>query len=258
MENNMKINYHTHCEKCKHAIGTVADYAQAAYEAGYNILGISDHAPFKGDMFGYRMDFLELNDYIEEVKKVQNQYMGRMDIKLGMEVEFLKEQQSFYEELLGKYEMDYLILGQHFYDKDDKVRYVHEIASTSEYIDYAHSIKEAISKGYFFFIAHPDLIFIHDFPWDDYCVKACDIIIDAAVKYNVPIELNANGVRRGLQQFCDGERYQYPHYKFFQMVSQSKVPVLVNSDCHNPNEIDDEAMEQARKLVLDWNLNLYC
>ena len=40
------VNLHTHCCRCRHASGTVAEYAESAHQAGIKILGFSDHMPF--------------------------------------------------------------------------------------------------------------------------------------------------------------------------------------------------------------------
>ena len=79
-------------------------------------------------------------------------------------------------------------------------------------------------------------------------------IVDAAVKYGVPLELNANGVRKGKSRFVDGDRYPYPHFKLFEKISDAKVPVMINSDCHQLKELDDEAMKMSHELVKEWNL----
>ena len=60
----MKVNYHTHTYRCKHAGGTEEDYIKAAIENDFDIIGISDHAPFPDYDFGYRMDYCELDEYI--------------------------------------------------------------------------------------------------------------------------------------------------------------------------------------------------
>ncbi len=251
----MKTNYHTHNQRCKHAFGSVADYAKEGYKAGFDILGMSDHCPFPDRLFGCRMDFCEFEDYIDDVRNLATQYRGKMDIKLGVEIEYIPDEEKFYNDLHERYNLDYLILGQHFYDnKKGGIGYIFDAKSTSEYVDYAKSIKDALKTGYFAFVAHPDIMFIHDFEWDDNCEKACDIIVDAALKYNTPLELNGNGVRRGWGVYKDMERYPYPHPKFFEMVSKARIPVMVNADCHQPHELDDEAMRTARQLISDWNL----
>ncbi len=41
-----KVNYHTHCARCRHAFGTEEDYVEKALEYNLDILGFSDHLPF--------------------------------------------------------------------------------------------------------------------------------------------------------------------------------------------------------------------
>ena len=94
-----------------------------------------------------------------------------------------------------------------------------------DYIDYAESICKGMKSGYFTFIAHPDLIFLNDFPWDDNCEKACDLIIETAKKQDLILEFNANGLRRGLRNFYDGKRYPYPHKRFWEKAASKKIDV---------------------------------
>ena len=41
----MIANYHTHTWRCRHADGTEREYVETAIEAGFKILGFSDHTP---------------------------------------------------------------------------------------------------------------------------------------------------------------------------------------------------------------------
>ena len=42
---NKIINMHTHTTRCHHAAGEDREYVEKAIEAGYDVLGFSDHAP---------------------------------------------------------------------------------------------------------------------------------------------------------------------------------------------------------------------
>ena len=37
----------------------------------------------------------------------------------------------------------------------------------------------------------------------------------------------------------------YPHKNFWRKVSNTNIPVIIGSDCHNPAQVWDAAMEQA-------------
>lgn len=255
--NNMKTNYHTHNERCRHAFGSVWDYAKEAYGKQFDIIGMSDHLPYKDCDYGYRMDYWELDDYIEDVKKVASYYEGKMKVLLSFEAEYLERYNEYYEELLTVRGAQYLVLGQHFYDGgNNTVRYTYQMEHSGDYIQYANTLSKAMKTGYFSILAHPDIFMVHDFGWDDNCRKAADIIVDAATATGTIIELNGNGVRRGKDNFSDAYRYPYPHEKFFEVVSNARLPVMINSDCHKPEELDDEAMATARELAKEWRLNV--
>lgn len=252
-----KVNYHTHNERCKHAYGSVFDYAAHAYKEGFSCIGFSDHAPFPNNPYGFRMDFEELDAYIKDVNLLKQEYENKMDILLGFEIEYLPAYSWYYKKLFQEYHLDYLILGQHFFaDEKNREHYVYDAQDTKEFVAYAHSIKDALKTGFFSFIAHPDLMFVHDFPWDDNCEEACDIIIAAAKANHIPIELNANGIRRGLHDTLQGSRYDYPHWRFFEKVARETIPVIINSDCHEPAQLSDYAITKAFELAADWNLTL--
>ena len=251
----MKTNYHTHTFRCGHASGTEEDYIKEAIKNKLIVLGFSDHGPFKDDRYGSRMMYSNLNDYIETIRKLKNKYSNEIKIKLGVEIEYSQFDNEYYEELLNT--LDYLALGQHFYVDSNKRAYnVYNFTSTKEYIEYAYSIRNAMKTGYFKFLAHPDLPFLHDFKYDDNCKKAIEIIIDSSIKYNFILEFNANGIRKGINNYVNGKRYAYPFKPFWEEVSKTNLKVIVNSDCHNPNQLWDDSMKKAFHLCNKLGLNL--
>ena len=127
---------------------------------------------------------------------------------------------------------------------------------TTDYIDYANAIEEAFSTGSFAALAHPDIMFINELAWDKNCTKACDIILSAAEKYDIPLEFNANGIRRGKSNYLDGNRYPYPHERFWGELKGSKQKVIIGSDSHVPEQIYDESFQTSEKICRNMNLNV--
>ena len=243
---NYLVNYHTPTAYCRHAGGTAEDYAQEAFRKGLETLGFSDHLPFPGDPFGYRMPYEEIGAYITDVYREKERYKGRMEILCGFEGEYIRGKEDFYEELLTAGGCDYLLMGQHMYlDRLGQLCYAGGLSGTEQYPDYAESLAEGMKTGYFCCVAHPDYMFINSFAWDGNCERACDIIIDAAVKEGCLLEYNANGYRRGVDEFEDGLRLQYPHRRFWERAAGAGVPVLIGSDCHSPEKLYDEFMYLA-------------
>lgn len=243
---NMKSNYHTHTFRCCHAQGTERDYVQAAVKAGMNILGFSDHAPFPDRNFGLRMEYSELDDYLDSIDSLTKEFSTDIILLKSLEIEYLPEYSSYYEKLLTDKHLDYLLLGEHFYHTEaGDIHNITSAGNTEWYVEYAKSVSSALQSGYFKIAAHPDIYMMNPFSWDKNCDLAVDIILSAADKTGTILEYNANGFRRDIHEYPDGARYMYPDIRFWQNVARTDIPVIVGSDCHNPSQVWDQAMDQA-------------
>ena len=252
----LKSNFHTHTKRCCHAFGVEVDYAKEADDKGLSVLGFSDHAPFKDVDYGYRMQFSELPKYISAVQTERERYAGKMRILTGLEIEYLPKYCEYYEWLLNDMKLDYLALGEHFFNTNGRFCSIFGSETTNEYIRYAKAISEALKTGYFSVLVHPDIMFMNCFAWDKNCDKACEIIVDAAMLTNTPVEYNANGIRRGQQDYPDGRRDPYPHPKFWAMAKDAGLKTLIGSDAHSPEQVYDESMELAVKRAKDFGLDI--
>lgn len=245
-----RVNYHTHCARCQHARGDVRDYAEEAVRKGLTALGFSDHLPYPDNCFGRRMFYAELEDYLEEITALKEEYREKLRILRGFEGEYITTKKDYYEWLLAHEKCDYLILGQHSLETADGTLYnVYELPDTELYETYAENIVEGMRTGYYRYAAHPDLVFINDHAWDIHCDRVCDIIINGALKYGFGLEYNANGLRRGKHPYVDGERYFYPHETFWERVRGTGISVYVGSDCHEPESLYDCCMEMSYRIL---------
>ena len=87
----MISNYHTHTTRCRHAFGEDEEYVLAALDRGLQILGFADHSPyiFPGDYYStMRMPMCEREDYVSSVLSLREKYADKIDIKLGLELEY--------------------------------------------------------------------------------------------------------------------------------------------------------------------------
>ena len=131
----MKANYHTHSEYCGHAGGTLTDYIEKACSLHLSELGFSEHAPFPGDPFGMRMSFNTLSDYVNELKTLRNTYQNQIALHIGLEIEYLDAYASYYPILFSRYDIEYLIMGQHFFMGPDKKCYnLYDNSFPTEYL----------------------------------------------------------------------------------------------------------------------------
>lgn len=250
-------NYHTHTELCRHAGGVVEDYVVEAIRLGMKELGMSDHMPYPDDIHDMRMLYSELDGYIAEINRMKKEHANEISLKMGLECEFNPELIKYYHMLYEEKGMDYLVLGQHFFNKNGKhVGVYADVTSTEEYIDYAEIAMSGMKTGLFSFLCHPDLIFLNDLGLDDNAKRAMDIIIDTSVKNDFILEFNANGLRRGLKQFREGIRYQYPAPFFWEEVSKAKIRTIIGLDAHSVGALSDEAVNQAQQMAKEYGLNV--
>ena len=254
----MNANYHTHSEYCGHAGGTLQEYIESAISQNLQALGFSEHAPFPGDPFGTRMTFNQLPDYVSEFNKLRDLYQNKIDLHIGLEIEYFDAYASYYPLLFSEYGIEYLIMGQHFFIGPDKKCYnLYDNQIPCEYlIKHCQDMIKGMDTGFFKYIAHPDLMFIRDYGIEQNCKKAISTLIEGAEKGHHMLELNANGLRREKQSYSEGLRYPYPVDIFWQEVAKTDIPVIIGSDSHSPNIICDEHTDYALEYALKLGLNL--
>ena len=147
----MKTNYHTHTTRCLHAVGTDEAYVQSALKGGYQVLGFSEHTPWK-----YRTDYVadmrmlpdQLPDYVESLQALREKYKGQIDIKIGLECEYFPDYLHWLKEQIKQYRLDYIIFGNHFYHTDEKFPYFGHHCDTRDMLDlYEESAIEGMETG---------------------------------------------------------------------------------------------------------------
>lgn len=248
------FNYHTHTYRCEHAYGEDREYVLEAIKAGYKIIGFSDHAPYtNGYARGERMHREELENYYQDILKLKHEFKDQIEIYIGLEYEYYKTHLDDLDYYRSHF--DYLINGQH-----DAALYTRDFYNnhTDQYIlEYANLIKEAADAGYSDIIAHPDLFMYGKESWTDACTKATKIICEAAIRNDVILELNLNGIRYGKAQHGEEYRYPYPYRKFWEIAANYPIKCIYGLDAHLPNKFADlECYEIINEIIKGLDLNI--
>ena len=94
--------------------------------------------------------------------------------------------------------------------------------------------------------------------WDNWAILGAKKIIETAIKNNVLLELNANGIRKGKITNLDGiETYKYPFIEFWRLVANYKdARVIVSDDAHKVSHLKDQATIEAYKIADELGLNI--
>lgn len=217
--------FHIHTVRCGHASADPAEaYVQAACRLGVKKVTFTDHGPFPGNPFSGRMKMEELDDYEKELKALRKQYDGRIDIRIGLEIEYLPEYRGYYEMLHERF--DLLLLGQHHTSLPDR-RYTFDAAvpKALAYQRLIESIPEAIETGLFSAVAHPERDFHEDDRWTEKDTEIKNAIFAAALQYHVKVERNAALLERGVR-----------HQRFWQNIPE-QITMVYGLDAHCPEDI---------------------
>ena len=249
------FNYHTHTYRCKHAIGKDEEYILKAIEAGYKVLGFSDHAPYKDYPSDYaHMDIEQLDEYISSINELKEKYKDIITIKLGLESEYYPFNHD--ERVLLREKVDYFILGQHFSHPSGKIGSYFKTNTDEEIIEYCQNVLKALDTGLFTYLAHPDVFMNGQDEFNETCQKVAHLVSQKCAETSTPMEVNLRGIMRGKKEFINGYQYAYPHKDFWRIASQYPIKCLFGVDAHSPDELSQtDLYELAYEELKDLNLN---
>ncbi|MGN1181559.1 MAG: histidinol-phosphatase, partial [Faecalibacillus sp.] len=194
----MVNNYHTHTYRCHHAIGQDEDYVKCAMKAGIKQLGFSDHTPwhyhsrFKSTM---RMNESQLEEYVYSIRSLKEKYKDRIDILIGLECEYFEKYIPWLKEMIDKYNIDYIILGNHYYQSDELHIYFGSPLNKQLLTSYVDHCIHAIDTGLYSYIAHPDLAYFDS--KSDFYKQEMSRLCRYAKEHDIPLEFNLLGLTTG-------------------------------------------------------------
>lgn len=120
-------------------------------------------------------------------------------------------------------EIDYLILGNHFNRYAVHTCYYGKSNITNEeIISYKNDLLKAMDTNLFSYIAHPDLFMIGKGRFDDFCKNITQEICQKALEKDIPLEINAGGIRKGLCKI-DVKCFIHIPMTFFEIVGEMGV-----------------------------------
>ena len=183
--------YHVHTYRCQHASDDrEINYVKKAIELGAMEVVFTDHCPFPGDPFGLRMQMRELSDYVETLKKLRQEYKNDIQIKIGLEAEYIPTYADYYRYLLEEAGVEALLLGQHFslLNNGEYSFTMHEKSMEARVL--ADGMIQGMESGFFNIVAHPDQIFRRYKTWNNEATEITIEILDCARRTGVVLERN--------------------------------------------------------------------
>lgn len=225
----MIANYHTHTARCGHAAGKDREYVEMALARGLQVLGFSDHVPMPfadGHESHFRVPLARLEDYVESVLALREEYKDRIRILLGFEAEYYPDYMDRLAEMLDPYPVDYMILGQHFNSSQELLYNPRPQKDPEELIRYVDRVLEGLSTGCYLYAAHPDLF---NFTGDiQIYQREMTRLCRGARELDIPLEINMLGMREGRT---------YPNPVFWEIAAREGNRCLLGCDAHSPEDL---------------------
>lgn len=254
----MHIDYHTHHERCGHAVGKLEEYVQRGIELGLQQLGLSDHLPLiHVDPQNYypemAMPLSELPRYVEECLTLKERYRGIIELRVGLEADYIEGYEEQIRELLSPYPWDYLIGSVHFLGEWDITdhRQTHgwegkEVMDV--YRQYYDAIRKSALSGLYDIIGHMDVIkrFGYAPQTPEGIAEARELersALKAIAKSGIAMELNASGLSKPCAEM-------FPAEHVLQEALTLGIPLTLGSDAHDPAKLGDGLQEARNQL---WN-----
>ena len=233
------FDYHVHTRYCRHANGEVEEYVKVAVLKGLKEIGFSDHYPMfylpKLSFDDYSMNLEELPMYIRDVVEARELFASKLDIKIGLEVDYYREKESILRKSLASLEFDYLMGVVHVMDDwvIDDSRNIHKYAEydlDKFYSRYFNEVEALIRSELFDCIGHIDVIKKFNILPKSGVEQYLQSCLDLIEKKDLCVEINSSGFDRPIKD-------TYPGLSFLKRMYDQDIQVTLGSDAHNPGEV---------------------
>jgi histidinol-phosphatase (PHP family) len=243
-------NYHSHCDFCDGRAPMEA-FVHAALDVGFHSHGISSHAPLPFPA-RHAMPASRVDKYLTTIDRLKEKYDGYLHIYAGMEIDYVEgtcgPADPYYQQL----PLDYRIGAVHYVvhpvsgrrvDIDGNLEIFREAVrdvfdgDLRALVDlYYDSVTRMVELGGFDFVAHLDKVSVNAGRVDSSVTAsrhyrdrlfAC---LEAIAKRDIFVEINTKAYRERAVLF--------PHQRYLRRMLDLGVKVVVNSDAHEPINID--------------------
>ncbi|MGH9442406.1 MAG: histidinol-phosphatase HisJ family protein [Thermoanaerobaculia bacterium] len=233
-------DYHVHTFRCGHAGGASREFVEKAIERGISEIAFTDHIPLyflpaekRDPRLAMREDQFE--GYLEEVRSLQQEFEGRLPIRLGLEADYAEGFEDELARWLGRANWD-LVLGSVHWVAGDWIdspgaaeRFPREGVDFL-YREYYRLLAKAAGTGLFDVLTHFDLP-------KKFGIRPLvppeaeeDLAVRAARAAGCAIEISSAGLRKPVAEM-------YPEPRLLKKLVAAGVAVTFSSDSHAPAEV---------------------
>ncbi len=240
------FDYHSHHYRCGHATGGMRDYIEAALAQGVSSFGVSDHGPaywVDGIDHAYpqtQMAVSELPAYAAEARSLQAEYAGRIDVRVGLEADYVPGRVTDLDALLSANEFDYVLGSVHYAlgkSVFDRARWRMEDPVTV-WREYYRLVIEVAQSGLFDILSHLTVVEAYAPPVPQAVMSELyPPVAEAIAASGCAVEVNTSGYRKMPPGPDRSGDEPFPNRVMLRELIRRGVPLTFGSDCHRPEEV---------------------
>lgn len=256
-------NYHSHCNFCD-GRSYPEDFVRFAVARGFRAYGFSSHSPLPFETF-WNMSRDDMDEYLAEIARLKVKYEGQIELYVGLEIDFLDRTYNASIPYFKNLPLDYRIGSIHFLPLSPVLEERNMACIDGAYSEFARTVDaffegdirrmvrryfeaemEMVEAGGIDIVGHIDKIYMNGQRYPGFSLDAewyrrplLDLL-DFVRERGLMVEVNTkNLVKKG---------ETYPHQQFLGELRSRHIPVMVNSDCHYPDLVNDGRAEGFQLL----------
>ena len=253
-------DYHVHSHFSDDSVYKMRDVVKDAVLLGIDELCFTDHFDLNEIRDGeekMKQPLLNFPRYFSEIEKLQKQYMGKIEIKKGMEFGIQYGTIPEYENIFHTYPFDFILLSIHRIDNKGYWNRKFQRGKTeSEYYnDYYQALYNVVQNYHdYSVLAHLDLIRRYDNN-DGYDVMNDKVMIEKILKYIIAdgkgIEVNTSYIRYGIGDMT-------PSVNILKLYLELGGRIItIGSDSHKPIHLG-AYVEEIKEQLKEIGFHEYC
>lgn len=220
-------------------------FVRAAIEQGFSAFGFSEHMPpparYRYPMYPDWTDAVRAFDrYVETATKLQSAYRDDLPILVGVETEYLPDEETYLADFIDQYPFDYVVGSVHFvagigFDYSPEW-YGRAVQACGGYeglaVEYYRMVRGLLGMNVADVLGHLDLVKKYaSAPIAGQVVAQAEReTLEAARTAGVILEVNP----RGLVKPC---RELYPRPELLAQARTMGIPATFGDDSHAPDEV---------------------
>ena len=243
---NTITDYHVHVERGPFSLEWLQKFMDQAKVMGVNDIGISEHA-YRFQQTRHLLD----NPWVERKKQealaaghgdvdayvafLQKARAEGLNVKIGMEMDYMPGNGDAMKKFLAQYPFDYAIgsvhwLGGFGFDLDE-MRDQWEKGNVDEiYETYFTALEQLIKDAPCDIIGHADVIKVFGFHNPPVAKKWYEKLTPQIKASGMAVEISTAGWRKPVKEI-------YPAPEWIAMLAEADVPLVLCSDAHVPQDV---------------------